>query len=521
MKRPRNSQPQAVVWDRIKADYTAAKASRFRKTPTGISAHGSSADYHYRSESDYLRLIEYAREADRNNMLVGQGVNRVVSNVLQDTGIQPDPITGDGDLDTYLLGRWNDWATDANQCDVAGELTFLDQQRLVLRHTIIDGDICVLLLNTGALQQLEAHRLRTPSATVKNVINGVELDQNRRRIKYWFTKEDINSWQTLKRVGDTIQVDARDADGHRQVLHCYFPERSTQTRGITAFARIMDALGMHDDIQLAALVKQQVASCITFMREKKDDYGMPGQTGARTYETQSDGSQRVIDEIMPGMEIIGAPGETLSGFSPNIPSAEFFQQATMILGIVAVNLGMPLAVLLLDPSNTNFSGWRGAMDLARRGFRDMQTWMVNFHNRPIYMWRMRYLIATDPFVAAAYAKIGDKIFQHRWNAPSWAYIQPLDDASADLLRVQNGLISPRRLHAERGRDWEEIYTETVEDNGWAIAAALKRAEELNKEFPGANIHWRELLSLPSPAGIKISLPSGESGTGTGSEKGTR
>jgi len=35
------------------------------------------------------------------------------------------------------------------------------------------------------------------------------------------------------------------------------------------------------------------------------------------------------------------------------------------------------------------------------------------------------------------------------------------------------LTSPRRLHAARGNDWEEIAEESIADNAYAIARATK------------------------------------------------
>ena len=105
------------------------------------------------------------------------------------------------------------------------------------------------------------------------------------------------------------------------------------------------------------------------------------------------------------------------------------------------------------------------------------------------------------------------IFSHCWNPPAWNYIEPMKDATADLLRVRNGLISPRRLHNERGRDSVEIMDETIEDNGQAIAKAVKAAKKLSQQT-GEQIHWRELLSLPTPDGVSIAVTANMGGEPT-------
>ena len=72
------------------------------------------------------------------------------------------------------------------------------------------------------------------------------------------------------------------------------------------------------------------------------------------------------------MELFGFPGESLKGFSPNVPNPEFFQHAKLILTILASNLDLPevrsdlereLGRLLLGCGDKE--GARGAWERAR------------------------------------------------------------------------------------------------------------------------------------------------------------
>ncbi len=493
-------------YEAIRADYQAAKSSRFRRRRTGVASGGSGADYHYRGEGDYLRLIEQARDMDRNDAAVGPVINQAVNNALQ-TGFTVAPATGDKALDLDLWERWRDWSQDADQCDLAGEHDFFALESFAYRQMLADGDIVALMLDDGSLQMIEAHRIRTPKNTSKNVVHGVLLSERRRREQYWVTKDDIDPGRTVTKVSQIEPYDTRDGDGFRQVAHVYNPRRVTQTRGVTALAPIFDTLGMFEDVNFAHLVKAQVASCLTFFRERTDEYnGPPAAHGEQTTETLADGSTRVIEGLSPGLELTGAPGEKLSGFAPNIPNPEFFPHVRLILTLVGINLGLPLVLVLMDASETNFSGFRGAVDQARIGFRRNQKSLIARFHTPIWCWKVRDWMAGDAALRSAYARLKQRLFAHVWTAPTWPYIEPMKDAMADLVRVRNGLISPRRLHAERGRDWEEIAEEIVADNLYAIREAKRAAAILNGEFPEQDpVHWRELLSLPTPDGVQMQL----------------
>jgi len=335
----------------IRQDYNANRESRFRRRRTGVISSGSGADFHYKSQADYLRLIEQARDMDRNDSMVGSTIDRARDNIIQE-GFKLDPQTGDEKLSKDLFDRWVDWSEDADQCDIMGEHDFYTMEQLIPREVSVDGDIFALPMKTGELQIMEAHRARTPQGTRRNVVHGVLLNDVRKRLEYWFTKDDIDPRQQIKLVGEMSPIAARDSDGNRQVFHIYSPKRMTQTRGITALAPIFDVLGMFEDIQFAKLIQQQVVSCFAIFREREIDF-KPGNAGddkrgAEETETLNDGESRVITGIAPGMEVQGKAGEKLHGFSPNVPNAEFFDHVKLILTQIGINLGLPLILVTLD-----------------------------------------------------------------------------------------------------------------------------------------------------------------------------
>lgn len=503
-------------------DYLAGKNSRFLPQVRGISSSGSGADYHYRSEPSFLYMIERAREFDRNNLVVGQGINRLVGNVMQD-GFSLDVQTGDPEIDEQLGGAFWDWACDPDQCDDEQEKDFETMSQLALRHTIVDGDCLALPTNEDSLCMVEGHRLRRPTGSRnQNCVHGIVFDERKRRKEYWVTKQDIGPLQTLQRVNEVERYAARDKQGNRQVLHIYDPKRFSQSRGVTAFATLVWALGLHDDIQFATLVKQQVAACFAVLKEVPLDFeggslatDTKAATGPRTVEDLEDGTTRTVEGIAPGMTIRGRPGEKITGFAPNIPSPEFFTHAHMVLQFVAINLDLPLQVFLLDPTKTNFSGWRGAIDQARIRFRAIQKWLIGKFHSPVYTWRVRRLLHGDAVLRKLYemksGKYEKAIFGHKWNPPTWKYIEPLKDAQADELRKDANLAPARRLASEKGDDYDDLVKECVDDRAQLFTYAAKQAAALNKmpEFAETKVTWRDLAHQAPPSGVKVLDPNAE------------
>ena len=509
-RRRRIEQPSLTAWfDGLRADYDAAKSNRFTRVRSGVATGGSGADHHYRSESQYLKLMEYARDLDRNDLAVGQIISRAVDQTIGD-GFPLDVNTGDEKVDVDLKASWKDWSEDPEQCDVQGEKTFWDMEQLTLRQTLVDGDILALPLLEGSLEMTEAHRLRTATNTTRNVVHGILLDQRRRRLEYWFTRDEIDPMRPVARVSDMRRIPAYGEDGFRQVFHVYNPRRISQTRGVTALAPIFNATTIIDDTIFAKLIQSQVCSAFAIFRKRGPEWqnataGEGGQYGPRSTETRTDGTTQQIEGIGPGMEIKGEPDEDLEGFSPNVPNPEFLPFAKFILQMVGVNIGMPLVLVLLDAKETNFSGWRGAMSTARDGFRRNQKWLRTKLHSPVYRWKVRQWMAKDAALRNAAKQTGINIFGHRFQGAAWPYIEPTKDAAADLLRVRNALSSHRRVASERNVDWDDLSQEIVEDNAKLIEKAWLQAEQLKKDYPGLDVTWRDCASLPTPDGVKVTL----------------
>lgn len=511
-----------------RADYDAAKDSRFRRRRTGIDWAGSGADYHVRNEGDYWRLVETFRDMERNDPIVGQGIKRLVDNTIQG-GFTLDVDTGTDDASKAFDARakelWLQWATDPERCSRDGRHDFLSLQRLVLRRMTVDGDVLVNLTDDGFVQTLEAHRLRTPTGkqkSVAGVVHGVERDARDRHVRYFVTKAESAGWTAPPNLKDYIPLAARDPYGFAVALLVQDPQRLSQTRGVSAMAPIADVAGMHADLNFAKLVQAQIASCIGFIRVR--DPNAPAtpapQVGTQTTETQADGSSRILEELAPGLVLNCAPGEELKPFAPNVTSSEHLAFALSLLQLISVNIGLPIAVLLLDPSQTNFSGWRGAIDQARLGFSAQQQNLIVRLHTPLYRWRLAKFLREDRILAKLAAPLeadGRDLFRHAWHPPQWRYIQPIDDATADVIKLGNALSPPRRVHAERGVEWSDLFMETIADRRAAIEAAIRAADEINRANPDAGVHWRELMPLPSQDGIKFvvqSSPVGEPAVAT-------
>jgi capsid protein len=277
------------------------------------------------------------------------------------------------------------------------------------------------------------------------------------------------------------------------------PMRFTQMRGVTAFHPIFDKAGILEDIDFALLVKQQFAAMVAWFLKRDVNAQNPpdAQFGERQLISRGDGSTQTMEAVEPGAMYRGAPGEDLEIKSPNIPSHETMQHLRHTLQILSLNLGLPLCAALMDATETNFTGWRGAMDQAKLGFQvNQQRYEARFH-RHVATFNVRtWMAGADEFARGLQRAqaAGRNVFSHWWQKPTWPYPQPLQDAQANAVKLQTGQIALRDFHAENGGDFGQFVEDSVADNERWIDACIVAAERLKTKHKDAarDVHWMHL-----------------------------
>lgn len=496
-------------WRKAHADYDAMRESTFVRRRQGLAPGGGAADYHVRNERQYLNFIEKSRDMRRNDNIVGATIDKAATNCVQ-SGFLLRPMTGDDGADKELAARWKDWSEDADQCDIQGESTWHEMELLAVTSMLGDGDVLGIGTQDGPLQMIESHLCRNPYAYRKNNLNvvlGVEIDQHRKAQRYHIRQESANPHKTPQNESSTA-YDVRDDQGRRQVFHFQVKDRVSATRGVTCLAPVFQIAGMFEDLNFAKVVQAQVVSCFALMRYRKSQSAIPSVSKNDYSDQQStDVSGRLTDELKPGMEVEARIGETIEGFSPNVPNPEYFEHAKLLLMLIGINIGVPYVEMMLDATATNFSGWRGAVDTARRNWMKTQTALRERWHEPTYKWKVGQWQSEDAALRTIADRQGVDIFRHVWQPPAWPYIQPKEDAFAQLLRMTNGLASPRRIHAEQSMVFDHEMRDTVDDLTSWFRYAAEKADELNQEFPNLHVDPRELMRVAMPQGMQIALNS--------------
>jgi lambda family phage portal protein len=273
-------------------------------------------------------------------------------------------------------------------------------------------------------------------------------------------------------------------------------ERDGQTRPVTMFAAVIEAIKQITRYAGAELDAAVVTSFITAVIETEDgDSDLLGDMGTPANPTVGlqGGPATASDErqihLAPAATIGLRKGEKLASFNPNRPNSGFEAFFRAWCSIIGAAIGLPHE-LLIKHFTSSYSASRGAMIEAWREFKTKRSLvLVDQFAQPVYTWLISEAVArgylsapgffTSPLVKLAYLECS-------WSGPIMGQLNPLDEANAAIKRVDAGFSTIEEETAELtgGDDWERKHEQRVKEHTLRVAGGLE-PEVLNVTTRGA------------------------------------
>jgi len=414
------------------------------------------------------KLLARARELVVTNGYAANACEAFAANLVGD-GIKPSSLIDDAEERDRVQRLWLAWTDEA---DADGLTDFYGLQAMVAREMFVAGECFVRLRPRRAedgllvplqLQLLQSEMLpfeKTETAANGNRIRcGIEFDAIGRRVAYHFRRTHPGD-STDRRVAvpETVRVPAGD------VLHIYRPLDAGQIRGLPHVAPAMVRLFLLDQYDDAELDRKKTAAMFAgFITKTAPEEPMMG-----TEEPDPDGA--AIASLEPGTLQVLLPGEDVKFSSPaDVGSSyEAFQYRTL-LGVSA-SLGLPYHLVTGDVRQANYSSLRAELVEFRRRVQQLQHGVIAHQLcRPVWArWLETARLAgrldlPDPAVARMV----------QWIPPRWDWVDPLKDIQAQVLAMEAGITSRRKVVEATGYDVEEVDRENATDTARAAELGLR------------------------------------------------
>ena len=450
----------------ISQKFGAYKGSRRDRLHSSWIPRGGSADEALLPELSDLR--ERSRDLNRNDAHAS-GITATMTTNVVGTGIRPQSR-----VDREFLGisgksaanfqkkaerSWKRWLPYS---DAGERMDFYEIQQLVDRQILENGEAIVIPLMLKddnrpyslALQVIESDRLDTPPdrRSDKSIRSGIKIGENGEPVSYFIQKTHPGDFRHGSRDKKFIEIPAKNEYGRRNVFHLYPVVRSGQTRGVPFFSPVLTYFKDLAEYSEAELVAARISACFSLFITSEASMDVAVNSA---YERNS--SSQLLESMEPGMIKHLMPGESITSFNPQRPSATFEPFVERILRAISAALGLPYELVAKDFSKTNYSSARAALLEARRYFKVKQEWLSRKLCQPVW----------DMVLEEAYLKgeLGSISFYEKrrwwtgasWIAPGWEWVDPLKEAKAAEVGLKNGIVTHSDLYSSRGKDWEESF----------------------------------------------------------------
>lgn len=405
--------------------YEGAGFSRKRPIIYGAHARDSKVDL---NESTRTELLKLARHMYRNIGIVKGAIDSIASYSIG-PGLRPQYRGADAEFGQLAEAYWRDVIAPAPE--VTGRMTWTDLLMALSRSIDIDGDVFVVMTDSGKLQVVEAHRVC--EGDDYGTTDGIFLGKLGEPTAY------------LIEANDTYRKLASDL-----VIHLMEIERPDQIRGASGLSRALNHLR---DLKLvtefekdALKVQSSIAAVITSHEGDPlaNTGGFFGKIQARDSENDVAREEITSSANIPRL----APGEKIENLAPSRPGSSFEPFAKFLIRDIALGLNLP-PEFVYDPASVGGAGMRFVVAKAQRRFEQRQRLLIDrFCNKA---WRY--------FIARAIAA-GDLPEVEDYDRVSWQTPKSLTvDAGREAMQAREdykaGLSTLQDYFGELGLDWQE------------------------------------------------------------------
>ena len=414
-------------------------------------------------------LVARSREQWSNNDYAKAFVRLMRQNVVGPNGTvmqaqAKKPRGGlDKDANDALETAWCTWG-EAENCDVAGKLTWRAIQLLCIETAARDGEFFVRKV-TGedagkwgfALQVIDPQRCPVDYdveryTTTTFIRHGIEFNRYGKPVAYHFgsTDETDRFYYSYSGRGYTrVPAD--------EIIHGFVTEIAGQKRGLpwmsTGLFRLHHLGGFED----AAVQNARAGASKMGFIQYKDGFGPE-------CDDDTDVASTITAEPLSFHEL--PEGAELAKFDPQFPSGETAVFVKHMLRGFSSGGGVPYNELANDLEGVNFSSIRqGTLD-AREHYKELQQWLIESLCAKVYAaWLPRALLADLVTFKGRPLPPGriDAFQSVVWQPRRWAWIDPRADVDASVESKNNFLTSASRIIRDQGLDPQTIWTEAARD----------------------------------------------------------
>ncbi|MGA1979472.1 MAG: phage portal protein [Sedimentisphaerales bacterium] len=441
-----------------------------------------------------LPLQNQSREFKRDNPIYDGMIARATGYIIGN-GFSLQAKTGVTNLNNTIEKRWkNFW----KRPEIRGILSGPECEETTCKELLTVGDTGVLKTNIRKIQLIESEQITGKKGYADDGIEKNSLGVPTGFFVGGYNKNGFIDKRTITRYSP------------EDFLFLTKPDRPSSIRGVPPCQASFPMLHRINDVcdseaiawqllaRLAVSVTRQQGKNIAFLESKTDPNK---KTDANELTTR-------LTELDYALIFHGEVGDEIKGIERNLPGKNFSESLIMFLRLLGLPLGLPLEVILLDWTKSNYSQSRAVLEQAFVTFMKWQFKIADFFLTPVFEWWLAGEIGEGEGL-----KETDTIYEHDWIKPTFPWIDQLKEAQAWGEKLDRGLTLHQKALKSLGADREDEMNEREKE----IKDAIERAQRLKKET-GIEVPWQHFAGLTPPGQAKAPA-TGVNEPPTGNQKG--
>lgn len=409
------------------------------------------------------------------------------------------------ELSDQIEQAWRMWANSPLECDASGRHSLHQLATAAFKSYLTSGEVVGVIdwrtapgaISKTKVKLLDARQLDqsiTRIADGLSSVQGVAFDKQGRVVGYWirpYVLGNINS------APPTILVRAFTSWGRPRVLHLFDLIAAGQLRGLPALTGALSpahAKGTLREYVLAQnLVQTMTATTIESdlpsgqaMQSLQTDVPVHGEASLeKGLKARGDYYGEAKVSLQPGVIAHLMPGDKLKMNRAESPNATHDPFDKSLARDAAKAAGASYEDTSGDYSQTSFSASRLALELPSRINKRRRGAIVEPFYRAVFMAWLEEACETGliklPEGAPAFWEARDAYSQSVWRGEGKPVADPLKEAQAQVLRLENGLATYEEVLGENGLDFEEVLAQRKSEKQQLEAAGFQYPVPKNRD----------------------------------------
>lgn len=484
--------------DLSKKNFNVARKSRLNNNAMNWS---KGTDINSDIFTDGLKLLQIARESEKNNPFTRKYLNSIVNNVVGPTGFNlsikgMDKDVLDSKNNKIIENNFWEFAKSKN-IDFCKRFSLFDMKNLIARQLKRDGEVLIIKHRGGkelnkfgyALQMIDVTRLdrRYNSINPKNqnrIIMSVEVDAYNRPVAYYI-KKNLDS--IIPGVNQSLNGSEYLRLEEQDVFYLYEPTDSEQIRGYSPLVAGLETLENLNDYQEAELVNARVSA-------SKMGFFISNDTNVNRLDIADEENEEgeFISEVEPGTFHVLPNGYDYKENNTNYP-ASYDKFVKTNLRTLASAWNISYEDLSNDREGVNYSSIRAGLVNDRDVYKAIQNFIIEKFLSNVYEDFLKNSILNKSIKKFNGQVLTiqelDKFSNHQWRGRGFAWVDPLKDTNASIEAIKFGLSSRQRETEKLGIDYSEIFEELSQEKQLAESKGidLSNAENVLQSLADAKV----------------------------------